>query len=542
MKRLLAVFVVAVYLVPLAVFRSFSLFADNYDGVSSLRLFVLPIALIALVLLLIVLNIIFAAIGVSQKRSLPFSTLLIFKLALIPFYVVNFAAWFIGSIVFHTALVVIPMLPFIIVYTYFTILATSAYSIGKLILLRPKGFVKHCILQFVFVFDVIDCIILAIKYSEKKISAIATTEQRAIDEQPSPRKKAQSIGLKYSEKKIAAIATTEQRTIDEQPSLRKKAQSIGLLILLSVAPGLLVAVALFANAVMHDVSWQIRRGALPSTDLSQICIEGYALGDYPTDYNRKINYATIWTENGERYYRRVDDTTTYVGTNNDGTQYEHTKDYEIPPYVGGSPIARIRLAYPLEYGYSGSPDDTWQLFTVNGVPSQSFEDVMQTLGESYIDYYGFRSHRVYNERYAYIDHEHNLELRLDYNDYYGAIVLIREDKRNTFEWLSRVDTLYDDLTYYGNSETQASMKMFSSSELVWIIREIGRAFAHYEVLFPSDYVSLVIFSAVWLLPLFLYVRAIRLKKRWIRFRWIVPIIVWYFAVEVWGVMMYLASQ
>ncbi|MDR0937246.1 MAG: hypothetical protein LBM98_11255 [Oscillospiraceae bacterium] len=162
-KWLLGAFAIAVYLVPIAVYRTLSTLVSNETS-SPLTLLALPVSLMLLVCLFVVLNIITAAVCAIRKQTLPFGTALIFKLALIPFYAVNFAVWFIGSVVFHTALVVIPMLPFIIAYTYFTILATSAYAVCRLLILRPKGFVKHCVLQFIFVLDIIDTIILAVKY------------------------------------------------------------------------------------------------------------------------------------------------------------------------------------------------------------------------------------------------------------------------------------------------------------------------------------------------------------------------------------------
>jgi len=77
--------------------------------------------------------------------------------------------WALASAVFHIAIIVWPIIPFIIAYTYFSMLGTSAHIIAKLIVLRrskkitAKQFAIHCIFQIVFAVDVIDSIYLAIK-------------------------------------------------------------------------------------------------------------------------------------------------------------------------------------------------------------------------------------------------------------------------------------------------------------------------------------------------------------------------------------------
>jgi hypothetical protein len=79
-----------------------------------------------------------------------------------------------ASMVFHIAIIIWPLIPFIIAYTYFTLLGTSAYIIAGLFSLRrskiitAKQFVIHCILQIIFITDVIDTIYLAIKQKKFK--------------------------------------------------------------------------------------------------------------------------------------------------------------------------------------------------------------------------------------------------------------------------------------------------------------------------------------------------------------------------------------
>ncbi|GLC31721.1 hypothetical protein bsdE14_31310 [Clostridium omnivorum] len=83
--------------------------------------------------------------------------------------------------VFHIAIIIWPMIPFIIAYTYLTLLGTSTFVIAKLFSLRKskiittKQFVLHCILQLIFTVDVIDAIYLATK--QKKFKSLLVLKQ-----------------------------------------------------------------------------------------------------------------------------------------------------------------------------------------------------------------------------------------------------------------------------------------------------------------------------------------------------------------------------
>lgn len=173
MKKPLAVLVGFVYFVPVSLFLIFYLILeDKLQGDLALGTFIVPILLMILACALVIVNMACALRAVIQSNCMPFQTVMLFKLCLIPFYIVNFICWMIGSMVFHLALVVWPMLPFIIVYTYFTMLGTSVHIIAKLLDLRrnkmitTKLFVIHSILQLTFTLDVLDSIYLTIKQKE----------------------------------------------------------------------------------------------------------------------------------------------------------------------------------------------------------------------------------------------------------------------------------------------------------------------------------------------------------------------------------------
>ncbi len=182
MKKLLTVLVVFVYMVPLSLFLTFyQIFTKGMKDSLELAIFTIPLLLMIAVCILVAVNIVEAVHSIIRVQDLSFRTVMIFKLSLIPFYIVNFVCWMIASMVFHIAIIIWPMIPFIIAYTYFTLLGTSAYTIAKLFTLRKskiittKQFVIHCILQIIFTADVIDIIYLAIK--QKKFKSILVQQQ-----------------------------------------------------------------------------------------------------------------------------------------------------------------------------------------------------------------------------------------------------------------------------------------------------------------------------------------------------------------------------
>ena len=170
MKKLLTMLVVFVYFVPISLILTFYLiFTRGEQNSSMLITFTIPLILMLVVCVLVVVNAVGAATSIIKSQCLSFRTALVYKLCLIPFYLINFICWMIASMVFHIALVIWPFIPFIIAYTYITMLGTSVHVISKLFTLWQsqkiitKQFVVHCIMQLVFTVDVIDSVYLAIK-------------------------------------------------------------------------------------------------------------------------------------------------------------------------------------------------------------------------------------------------------------------------------------------------------------------------------------------------------------------------------------------
>jgi len=121
---------------------------------------------------MVIINIVGAKNSAKQSQSMSFKVIMIHKLCLIPFYIVNFVCWMFGMMVFHLSLVVLPILPFIIAYTYFTMIGTSVHVITNLFILRKKQiitkkqFVVHSILQLLFTVDVFGSVYLATKQKQ----------------------------------------------------------------------------------------------------------------------------------------------------------------------------------------------------------------------------------------------------------------------------------------------------------------------------------------------------------------------------------------
>ena len=162
MKKLLTALVIFVYFVPASIILTlYTISKQGTPESASFAPFVIPLLLMLVVCILVVANIVGAVHSLIHSRTLTFRSIMVYKLCLIPFYIVNFACWLLASAVFHIALVVWPFIPFIIAYTYFTMIGTSAHIIAKLFELRRDGtittkqFVIHFIWQIMFVTDVI---------------------------------------------------------------------------------------------------------------------------------------------------------------------------------------------------------------------------------------------------------------------------------------------------------------------------------------------------------------------------------------------------
>ena len=177
MKKLLTALVILIYFVPISFFGvAYAISKQEVQEPSLFGAFLIPMLLMIAVCIVVTISIIGARHSVARSQYLPFRTALVYKLCLIPFYILNFACWMIASMVFHIALFIWPFIPFIIGYTYYSMIGTSVHIIAKLYALRQSNKIStkqltiHSLFQILFVTDVIDSIYLAIKQNKYDLS------------------------------------------------------------------------------------------------------------------------------------------------------------------------------------------------------------------------------------------------------------------------------------------------------------------------------------------------------------------------------------
>jgi hypothetical protein len=119
------------------------------------------------------------AVSIYRKKSFDRGFLrrvLIFKLLLAPFFIINFIVWtFFTSVsvmiqlllpLAFSGIVAIMLLPIIVSITYLIFLPASVYAIAAIVancrngILSFAACVVHIVLQLLFVWDIIGCIVL----------------------------------------------------------------------------------------------------------------------------------------------------------------------------------------------------------------------------------------------------------------------------------------------------------------------------------------------------------------------------------------------
>jgi len=290
-------------------------------------------------------------------------------------------------------------------------------------------------------------------------------------------------------------------------------------ILISLLPGIVISVSLFANAFINDIKMKNICDGLPSTDLSQIRIEGYDLNQHITDYKPEVNFCDVTFENGKRNNR-------------------YTKDSNV--YIGDSPIASIDMPYPVvEYSWDGEiGTETWQKLTIENTPIPDFDNVIERLGKNYalVDFW-----RGDFGCFVYIDRENNIELRfsLGYsrsysiNDYdeIDMVELTRIDNRTTMEFIKEWNNFGDRF-----EKIYSGTWVLGIWELPSVLGEINTISMEHQFLYHiEEYFYIPIYFATWTFPL---VWAIHKKKR----GWTIAACVWYPLWYFFGVLTLLVRQ
>lgn len=164
----------------------------NIDGIffndssSYFNICVYPVLTIALAIA----NIIYAIVTALNYKKIIMKNyshgkiVLVFKLIMIPFFILNFAMWymFVGLFLLFGGLVFIPIG---IAFTYIILLSSSAYVMAELFVYYKSGKVNfrflilHSLLQLLFVIDIIDYI-----YIHRTLNKIYKIEQNLVQSIP----------------------------------------------------------------------------------------------------------------------------------------------------------------------------------------------------------------------------------------------------------------------------------------------------------------------------------------------------------------------
>lgn len=177
MKKLLTSFIVVLYTMEICLSSAFFLFfwGDVSNGViQGLLITSLVLGIIAFFLGLS--NIILAITHILVPHQNSYKSIMITKLALIPFFIMNFIICMLVCVailnpwLFMTSIVIIPLM---IGITYGVLLVTSSYNLAHMIRAlskkeaTSKELTLHIIFHLIFVLDVISSVILVIKGKKK---------------------------------------------------------------------------------------------------------------------------------------------------------------------------------------------------------------------------------------------------------------------------------------------------------------------------------------------------------------------------------------
>ena len=173
MKKLLISFTVFVYLMQISFIVMFSLPEDITNSINSVLLFIPTIILGTVAAVLGLVNLIFGFLQISRPAEDVYKTVMIIKLVLVPFFIINFVICVLFAIGFA-------MLPFMAIagvafavlfmlMTYAITIVTSVYNICySLYRVRTLkrgffGMVVPFVFQFFFVLDCVGSVLFYIK-------------------------------------------------------------------------------------------------------------------------------------------------------------------------------------------------------------------------------------------------------------------------------------------------------------------------------------------------------------------------------------------
>lgn len=173
MKKLLIPFVVFLYLMQISFIVLLFLPEELFDSQYALLLYVPTIVLGSVAAVLGLVNLVFGCLQISRPAEDVYKTVMIIKLVLVPFFIINFVL----SILFSVTFVIIPFMAFagiiiallLMLMTYAITMVTSVYNICySLYRVRTLkhgffGMIVPFVFQFFFVLDCVGSILFYIK-------------------------------------------------------------------------------------------------------------------------------------------------------------------------------------------------------------------------------------------------------------------------------------------------------------------------------------------------------------------------------------------
>lgn len=171
MKGLLSAFITTLYLMMISFTALIVLTALEYEGIGN-TLFVVGVWVFGVISCILgFANFVLGIVKIFRPKKSPYKTVMICKLILVPFFVMNFiylVLIFLGSL--NIFLIwMLPIVIFLTILTYGILLATSVYNIGYLIhrLTHREGAVLEqiifIVLHFLYVIDVVASVVLYVK-------------------------------------------------------------------------------------------------------------------------------------------------------------------------------------------------------------------------------------------------------------------------------------------------------------------------------------------------------------------------------------------
>ncbi len=173
MKKLLVALSILLYLsAGLFLLIFYSLLWEN--KAITLTLFAVWLLVLFALFIVGIADLAVAALGWRKPIKNCYKTVMIFKLALIPYYILNFFEWFLvcgvtaNPWLFMSWIIIVPLG---IVTTYLTVVCTSAYTLSYTVgrvknkeISLTTSFILLLVLSFLFITDVISSITLFVQF------------------------------------------------------------------------------------------------------------------------------------------------------------------------------------------------------------------------------------------------------------------------------------------------------------------------------------------------------------------------------------------